>query len=70
MTKSSRKLIAVLVTLEVVCSVLLVLLFKLVSKALDLHQASKDKILKSHAAFLGMYLLSKFHNNPSFNEFI
>ena len=59
MPKSTQKLIVILAILELVCLILLLFLIKLVNKALDLYNAFKDKILKSHAAFLGFYLIGK-----------
>lgn len=42
--------------------ILLFFLIKLVKKALDLYNAFKDTILKSHALFLGLYLILKSAN--------
>jgi len=62
MSNPTRKIIIVLTVLAIICLILLFLLIKLVKKALDLYNAFKDKILKSHAVFLGLYLVVKLAN--------
>lgn len=62
MSNPTRKIIIVLTILELIGLILLFFLIKLVKKALDLYNAFKDKILKSHAVFLGLYLILKLVN--------
>ena len=70
MTHSTNKPIVILTLLEIVCLVLLISLIKLVSKALDQYNATRDTILKSHAAFLGLYLFSKFIKTINLKQLI